>query len=277
MYGIFCPDFSYLKKQEEIKSFDKSVLFLKAARMVIKNLQKENFNPDIVHSEFLPFYMGTEFESKFPTNIKVMQVFDDFAKLEEYKQEAFWSIINLADKKTMKKICKDSAIKNYIARLFNISVKDISRKPDYYINVICDNYMLFNQNREKSDDTKGNIIFKNLDNRIIKMFPNFLKNSEKYYYPFMSTISACNYWTVYSKTYYEELYEKNLASDFTMKELIKTADKSGYIEPIFDTNNINNQNPRIYNNFDINNFKKERIKNKKIFIWKHMIFQMEKP
>ena len=239
VYGIFSPAFSYLKNTEEIKSFDKIVVFLKAARTVIKNLYKENFKPDIVHSEFLPFYLGAEFEQKFPSDIKVIQIFDNFVKMEEQKQEAFWSIINIADRKTMKKICKDSAIKNYIARLFNIPAKNINRKIDYYINIICDNYTLFNQNRTDDNENKENFIFEKLNNRIKKLYPNILQKDEKYYYPFMGTISACDYWAVYSQTYYKELYEKTLASNITIKELIKTANKSGFVEPIFNTNVFN--------------------------------------
>lgn len=266
VYGIFSPDFSYVKNAGEIKSFEKSLLFLKAARCAIQNLYKENFKPDIVHSEFLPFFLGAEFEPKFPVNIKVLQIFDNFAKMEEHKQELFWSVINMADKKAMKIIQQDSAIRNYIARLFNLPVNEVCKKTDYYIDVILENYNLFTQNKANGESNKENTIFKNLDTRIKKLFPNTLKKAEKCYYPFLNTISACDYWVVNSYTYYKNLYENALASGAVIKELIKTADKSGFAEPAFDIKNISHQNNRIYNAFNIENYRDERIKNKKILI-----------
>ncbi len=232
IYGIYSPSFSYLKNIEELKTFEKLISFMKAVRSVVKNLGKEGFKPDIVHSETLPFYLGVEFEPKFPANIKVLQVFENFAKMEREKQEAFWSAINLVDKEGMKKICSDIYIQNCFARLFNLPVKEILPKMGNCINLIYENYRMFHNSEVGEYKNHGDIIFRHLNNRIKKLFPAITLHGTDYYYPFLSSLSNCAFWAVYSKTYYSDLYSEGLASPQIMKEIIKTTDKSGYVQPV---------------------------------------------
>lgn len=232
IYGIYSPAFSYLKNAKELKIFDNLIPFMRAARVVIKNLVKEGFKPDIVHSELLPFFIGAEFEQKFPANIKVVQVFENFARMEKEKQELFWSVINLADKESMRKIFTDAHIQSCFARLFNLPVKEIPSRIDNCISLIYENYKNFRNTEYDEYKNQGDVIFRHLNNRIKKLFPFLVQNGSDCYYPFLNSLINCNFWAVYSKTYYNELFSDGLASPQIMKEIIKTVDRSGYVQPI---------------------------------------------
>ena len=263
VYGIFSPAFSYLQSSEEIVEFEKSILFLKAARIAISFLNKENFKPDIIHSETLPFFMGTEFEQKLLPNTCVLQTFDNFLKLENQKQEPFWSLINLADKKCMHKIYKDPYIQDYISKLFNLPIKNITPKMEDCINLVFDNYKIFHKSNS-SQQYRGDIIFRHLNTRVKKLFPAFIKKEQSEYYPFLNTLLKSDIWALYSKTYYNDLFSKKLASPLILKEINNNYYKSAYIQPAIGVYEISNK--KIYNDFDIMNYRQERVKNKKTLI-----------
>ncbi len=267
VYGIYSPSFSYLTKPEMLKSFDKKVLLLRAARTIIKYLHKEWFKPDIVHSELLPFYMGAEFEKGFPENIRVFQVFDNFANSSSKPQDAFWSILNMADKEGIKKIYRDAGIQNCISRLFNFPIKTVAPRMNSFISLIFDNYKMFNGSSAEDYKSKGRVIFKHLNDRAQKLFPNIIKKEGGQYCQFSNTILNSDFWAVYSETYYKDLYEKKLATKNIIKEINRTASKSGFIQPTISTKIFNNKSEdRIYNEFDLKSFREERIKNKKNII-----------
>lgn len=265
-YGIYSPAFSYLKSPEQIKSFSKLVLFMKAARTAIKLLHKEGFKPDIVHSEVLPFYMASEFEQKMPNDIKVLQVFDDFTKLESLKQEPFWSFVNIAGEYEVQRLCKDTYIQNCISRLFNIPIKNVKSKMHECINFICQNYSMFQNSNENGYMNKGDVIFRHLNDRTKKLFPNFIQNGD-YYNPYITTLTNCDFWAVYSKSYYKELFKDRIASPLVMDKLLKTEYKSDYIEPALCMDEYSdNHYGLLYKEFDEKNYKSERAKNKKTII-----------
>lgn len=267
IYGIYSPAFSYVKSPEAFKLFEKRVLLLRAARGVIRSLHKDGFKPAIVHSEYLPFFMGAEFETKFPADIRVFQVFDNFAKPEIKPQEAFWSIINIANKEGIKRLCKDVGIQSCFARLFNFPVKMIAPKMQYFISLVLDNYNIFKSTSGDDSEGKGTAIFKQLNDRTKKIFSNIIRKEDGLYYPLNNTILDSDFWAVYSETYYGDLYSKKLASAPIMREISRTSDKSGYIGAAIDIDKYNYRlNFKIYNDFDKNNYKEERIKNKKIII-----------
>ena len=267
IYGIYSDSFSYLKTSEELMSFDKLIFFIKAARAVIKNLKKDGFKPDIVQAEKVPFFMGAEFESKFPTSIKVLQVFDNFAKLEKNKQEPFWSILNLADKENIKKICSDAYIENCFAKLFSIPAKNVFPRMEECISLIYENYKIFHNSEPEETQNNGDIIFRHLNRRIKKLFPNFIEDNNEYYYPFLNSLINCNFWAVYSETYYKDLYREKLASPNIMKNLDKTAYKSGFLPCAVNFENYFIESEiGMHNKFDSNNFLEERTKNKKTII-----------
>ena len=266
IFGIYSPDLSYLKNPDDLKAFDKRVLLAKLVRVIVRNLYKEGFKPEIVHSEFLPFFLGSEFESKFPENIKVFQVFNNFANSEADIQEPFWSIINIADKDGIKKLCNDANIQNCFSRLFSFPTKMIASKMQDFMTLVIDNYKMFHGTNTDEFENKGALIFKHLNDNTKKIFPNIIKKEDGCYYPLKSTILSSDYWAVYSETYYKDLYEKKLAPPQIMKEIMRTSIKSGYIQPNLNINNFNKQFGKIYNNFDSQNYREERIKNKKTLL-----------
>ena len=112
--------FSGLKNISELSRLQFLAPFLKSARLAIKKLAKENFIPEIIHCENIPYYLGGEFETKLRSRAKVLQIIKDFTQIDIAKSEAFWAAINLADKKSMRKICRDEVIKKCVAKLFNL-------------------------------------------------------------------------------------------------------------------------------------------------------------
>ena len=267
IYCLFSPAFSYLSSVKELKCFEKAILFMRAARIAIKNLCKENFQPNIVHSEGIPFFLGSEFESKFPSYVKVLQIFDDFSSMETDKQEPFWSVINMADKTSIKKICKDSYIQNCISDLFSLPINNIVKKTQDYIDLVYDNYKIFHKYNADQTENKGDVVFNNLNMRIKKIFPNLFYNDFKYYYTFSKTLLNCDYWAVYSETYYKDLFSKKLASPSIMKLISKMSSNSGYVEPAISIKESQNRIiHKVYNNFDAENYRNERIVNKKILL-----------
>ena len=267
VYGIYSTAFSYLKNPEELQTFEKSVMFMKAVREIAKNLYKENLRPDIIHSRFLPFFLGAEFEPKFPAGIKILQIFENFAGMEKQKQEPFWSLINIADKLTLQRICTDSYIQECLCKLFNLSYPNKLSKMLDCISLIYENYKLFHNTESKEYKNHGDIIFRRLNNRILKIFPNLFLKGDEYFYPFVNTLIKCDYWSVYSETYYKDLRDKKLASPSIINEIEKTADKSGFLYPMININNYYlESNTRKYISINSENYRETRLQNKKKLI-----------
>lgn len=264
VYGIFSPAFSYLRNAEAINDFEKSVLFMRAARIAIANLYKDGFTPNIVHSENIPFYLGAEFEPKQLNNIRVMQTFDNLVKLESQKQEPFWSVINMADKNTMKKICNDSIIRNSVGTLFSLPIREVTSKMQDCINLIYDNYLIFHKPDAVNSVNRGDVIFRHLNNRVKKIFPNLIPKDLEYYYPFYKTLTDCDFWAVKSETYYKDLMEKRLISPKFRKTVIDSKEKSGFLYSVLSKEDmITELKSSMYKDFDETNYREERIKNKK--------------
>ena len=71
--------------------------------------------------------------------------------------EAFWAIINIADKRAMKKLCNDSLIKKYVASLFNLHNTKRFYQMKECLNFIYKNYYKFRKFIDKGDDIDENI------------------------------------------------------------------------------------------------------------------------
>ena len=164
IYGIYSPIFSRAKSHIELSKLCYLAPFIKSARIAVKKLAKEGFPIDIVHCENIPYYLGGEFESNILSKAKVLQNVKDFTQIEMNKLEAFWAAINLADRKAMKKICRDEIIRKNLARLFNIHTSRRFYQMKDCLNFIYKNYYKFRKYVDKGDDIDENIIF----NRFIK-------------------------------------------------------------------------------------------------------------
>jgi len=104
VYGIFCAAFSFCNNPLELIQLQYLAPITKALRSCVKkfkNNKKEQFEPNIVHCENIPFYLGSEFENNLFNNINVVQTIKDFTQIEMLKIEPFWAAINLADKFSM--------------------------------------------------------------------------------------------------------------------------------------------------------------------------------
>ena len=122
-----------------------------------------------------------KFETRLPSRIKVLQIIKDFTQIDIAKAEAFWAVINLADKKAMKKICRDDVIKKCVARLFNLhNTKRFYQMKDC-LKFIYKNYYKFRKYIDKGEDIDENIIFNRLNARIMQIFPQISYGETLYF------------------------------------------------------------------------------------------------
>ncbi len=263
VYGVFSPVFSGVKNISELSKLHYLAPFLKSARMAINKLSKENFVPEIVHCENIPYFLGKEFEPASLTRIKVLQTIKDFTQIDMAKSEAFWAAINLADKKSMKRICRDSYIKKQVANLFNLhNAKRFYQMKDC-LYFIYKNYYKFRRYIDKGEDIEENIIFYRLNKRILQLFPNIVSGEDLYFNPMIYSLRKADFWITTSKTYYKDIFETPKLSGKMFKQLEKTRQKSGYVSIGCDLNKYPRENTRlIYQCFNAENFRDLRIKNK---------------
>ncbi len=267
VYGICSPVFSSLKNASDLLKFENEVLLARSLRIAVQRLNKDNFKPDIVQVDTIPFFIGNEFELKFPSSIKVFQIFDDIMKQDKEKQAPFWAYINMADKNSLKKLFKDEVIKKYLSKLFDVPIEVIQTKYEKCLNLIYKNYNIFTTQNAETSENMGDIIFKRLNDRVKALCPNFIKKEHNYYYPILSAIKNSDFWAVKSKTYYSSLFEQDNFPKELIKPLVETTEKSSYIMHGINTENYIKEIGRsIYNNFDNNNYRNERIKNKQILL-----------
>lgn len=263
VYGIYSPKFSYVKNINDLSRLQYLAVFIKSARLIIKKLYKDDFAVDIVHCENIPFYLGGEFESKIPYQIKVLQTIKDFTQINVAKMEAFWAFINLADKKSMNKLCKDPLIKKYIATLFNLHNTKRFYQMKECLNFIYKNYYKFRKFVDKGESVDENFIFNRLNARTLQLFSQIAYEEELYFHPMIYTLKRADYWVTTSKTYYKEILENPNLSGKMFRYLNRSKEKSTYVSYGCNFNKYPLENTRqIYNCFNTENFRGQRVKNK---------------
>lgn len=240
IFGLYSEAFA--GKNHELLEF--LAPFMKATRLVIKEL-----DPDIVHCDNIPFFLGAEFEPSYPPQIKIMQVINDFLAFEEKKIDPFWAAINLADQKNLKKLLKNKIIKKGIASL--CALPKSSDNLDEALEFIYENYEQFNQADEdeivnyKSEINQLNI-------QVQKNLPQMLIEDDLKYNPLSYTIKTTNCWIVISKTYHKDLLTRPELSGRMYNGLVKTKNKSTYVlygckpEPAEILQDFNSENFRDY-------------------------------
>lgn len=265
VYGIYSETFSHLKDVKRIKDFEYIIPYLSAVRTVLDKSINEHLMPDIVHSDRIPYFLGAEFEHKPKRNIKVFQTVDDFIYQEYIKQSPFNTIIHLADKKVTDRILTDNVIKKNFARLFSIPIKNIAPVMSDCLDIVYKNYEKFSNS--PNTDKNDNIIFRELDLRVKKLFPNLFSKESTKFYQISNSIKKCNKWAVYSKTYYKNLFEKTELPEEIAKLSVNDIDKSDYISAGIQSSDFPREEGRlVYRNFGINNFREYRVKNKETLI-----------
>ena len=252
IYGLYSPAFSGLDKSR----LQYMAPFIKASRICAKKLK-----PDIIHCDNIPFFLGGEFESKLPYPVKVVQIIKDFAKFEENKTEAFWAAINLVDKKSMRKLCRDKIIKKCIASLFNLHNTRRFYQMRECLEFIYQNYFKFRKYIDKCEDIDENILFNRMNARVLKLFPHMAYENDMFYNSMYYTLKKTDFWAVISKTYYNEILKRPELSGKIYKRIERTKNKSSYV-----SYGCTIPNTAIYQKFTTENFRELRSRNKKYLL-----------
>ena len=270
VYGLYSPAFSYCKDISELSHLQYLAPFMKAVRSCVKNLSSdfsEKFNVDIVHCENIPYYLGNEFELSLSRTTKVLQVIKDFTQIEMLKYEEFWALINLADKRSMQKLCRDQIIKNLIANLFRLhNTRKFYQMRDC-LSYIYQNYTKFRKYIDKGDDIEENILFNKLNRRVRQLFPQLAKRESGGYNIMSYSIMRADFWVTASKAYYKNIFENEKLLGSLYEIVLNTKDKSSYVSYGLNMSRYPTEETRqIYNNFNSENFREKRGKNKELLL-----------
>ena len=267
IYGLYSPVFSYLQDDLSIKRFENLVPFLRAARTAVRNLKRDDFPVDIIHSDKLPLFMGTEFEPIIQFMPKVFMTVDDFTYEDFNKQEPFWALINLADKNAIKKLLSDVYVKKCIFELFENHPAIETIKIEECLRLIFKNYTNFKFYANEENNNAQNIIFRHLNSRVKKLFPNFMSGENTYFYPTLLSLKKADFWAVFSKTYYKSLSGEAVAPEAITKQIAKSSEKSSCIDLGFDSKLYSSEDKNsVHLPFDSQNFKENKAKNKSFLL-----------
>ena len=249
IFGLYSSAFFTLENNDFSK-LQFLAPFMKAVRICAKKLK-----PDIIHVDKIPFFLGAEFESKLSYPIRVLQIVDDFYTLESEKIEPFWAAINLVNPQGMKKLCRDKIIQKCIASLFNLhSTKNFRQMRDC-LDFIYQNYVKFRENINREEELDENILFKRMNARVLKLFPELRFENNSYYDKMYFTLKKTDFWAVISESYYKEIFE-NPCVDLKTR-INQTKSKSGFVNL-----GIGEIKTKLYQPFDVGNFRELRQKNK---------------
>lgn len=247
-FGLFSAAYA----MKDLSQFQYLALFLKAVRICV-----EKIKPDIVHADRVPFFLGAEFEAKKSYIVKVVQVVEDFSKFENDKIEAFWAAINLADKKGMKKLCRDKVIQKCIATLFNLHNTKRFTQMHECLDFLYENYTKFRSCVNTEEEIDENILFNRMNLRALQLFPELKCENNSFYNAIYFTIKKTDFWLTVSKSYYDEIFDKKFLGENLVKRLEKTKNKSDYVLFGFDKKKAN-----LYQQFNADNFRELRARNK---------------
>ena len=248
IYGLYSPAFS---------GYDRGRLqylapFIKAARICARELK-----PDIVHADNIPFFLGAEFKNKTAFPAKVFQVIRDFSQIENNKTEAFWTAINLVDKRGMKRICRDKIIKKCIASLFNLHNTKKFYQMRECLEFIYMNYFKFRKYIDKCEDIDENILFNRMNARILQMFPQMAYEDDMFCNSMYYTLKKADFWAVISETYYKNILTSRELSGKIYNRILKTKNKSSYV-----SYGLTQGPKKLYQAFTSENFREFRKRNK---------------
>lgn len=249
VFGLFSTAFSSLEGNDFSK-LQFLAPFMKAVRICVKKLK-----PDIIHADNIPFFLGAEFENKLPYPIRVFQVVEDFYTEENEQIEPFWAAINILNQQGMQKLCRDKIIQKCIASLFNLHSTKNFKQMRECLDFIYQNYVKFRENINREEELNENILFKRMNSRILKLFPELRFENFSYYDKMYFTLKKTDFWAVISESYYKEIFE-NSCMDLKIR-INQTKSKSGFVNL-----GIGEIKTKLYQPFDVGNFRELRQKNK---------------
>lgn len=242
IFGLYSKTFV----GKDFSEFEFLVPFMKAVRQIIKIVA-----PSIVHSDNLPFFLGSEFEQQFPHNIKIVQIVHDFSDFESQKIDPFWAAINLADKKNLKKLFKNKIIKKCLTSI--CAMPKSKENAQDVLDFVYHNFSLLKSNQNDE--------IKKLNTQIRKIFPQMMIEDNSSYNLIAYTIKKANCWAVISQKYHKDVLTKPEISGGIYNTLFSTKNKSTYV-----SYGLNNNNGKIFQEFTSENFRDYRDKNKKYLI-----------
>ncbi len=232
IYGVYTKKFSEIKNYKDIYNIKYLSHFTKIARKTALKIK-----PDLIHADNIPLLLGLEYGNRLKNGypIKYVQAIHDISMFEEI--EPFWASINLVNKNEMKRICKDEGIQKLLASLFKIEYNKKFKKCRGCLNYLYKHYDEYRDNISVEESTRENAIFKRLNERIIKLFPNAVKNSSSY------SLKKARGKII------------NSMPDYELKDYIFLIKKSDKIS-----------DDKIKHSFDITNFREVRELNKKYLV-----------
>ncbi len=260
VYGLYSDAFCGINDKKEFNGLVNQALLAKALRTCIRKLNSsfiEDYRPDIIHSEDIPFFLGSEFEKKSKYPVKVLQEVKDFSFMEFSKKEAFWALINIADKKTLKKICKDNIVRKCFAGLLNQEKVPNLKKMYSLLNQMYEVYPKSRNLNDENEESAENILFNRLNQRAVKLCPELGYNGGTYFNPIVNSIRKSDFWAVPSETYFNEL----ISPESGFKFLSKYKSKGGFLPLGF-----NLKKAKIYQDFNTENFRDIRFLNKRYLL-----------
>lgn len=249
IFGLYSSAFFTLE-DNDFSKLQFLAPFMKAVRICAKKIK-----PDIIHTDKIPFFLGAEFENKLPYPIRVFQFVDDFYTEENEQIEPFWAAINLVNQQGMKKLCRDKIIQKCIALLFNLHSTKNFKQMRECLDFIYQNYVKFRENINREEELNENILFKRMNSRILKLFPELRFENFSYYDKMYFTLKKTDFWAVISKSYYKEIFE-NSCMDLKTR-INQTKSKSGFVNL-----GVGEIKTKLYQLFDVGNFRELRQKNK---------------
>ena len=155
----------------------------------------------------------------------------------------------------MKKLCRDKIIQKCIASLFNLHSTKNFKQMRECLDFIYQNYVKFRENINREEELNENNLFKRMNSRILKLFPELRFENFSYYDKMYFTLKKIDFWAVISESYYKEIFEKSCVDLKT--RINQTKSKSGFVNL-----GIGEIKTKLYQPFDVGNFRELRQKNK---------------
>ncbi len=249
-YGILSSVFTASDSADDISFIG---AYAKCARIAVSKLK-----PDIVHSDEIPIMLGAEFEKK-QIKFKSVQQISDFNQFNEI--DPFWAIINMAEAKGIRRLQKDKFIQKYISLYLN-KQKNLKQKDfENFLEQLYKNYKQIREISEQNENKQAEILFNQINSRVLKLFSNCFEADTYKYNPYFYTLKNVDYWFVVSKSYYKYLKDNITPSEKIINITNNIINKGNYIRKGVETSS-----EPIFFPFTSSDFREKRIENKNYLV-----------
>ena len=242
IYEIYSEYFDGISQAEKSKNLCYIALFMRAFRECARFLK-----PEIIHSDNLPIFLGSDFDAK-PFNTKAVITLNDINS-EEFQKDLFWVCINILNRNSIKKLLRDKYIRKNVSALFKIRTIQEAAKMEECIEYMYKNFENYRAKIKFDESIRENEIINNLNKRAVQLFPQ-LSYGEGLYNCFASSVKKASKIVLNSKTQYKNIQSKSDIKNFR--------DKFAYVISCTDL-----KDNEIYKSYDLTNFREFKIYNKK--------------